>query len=97
MGLLGMTSFAGMTGSQAVIQAIQAEMVAATVANAGVGSALTPPGTEGASVKAVATQVGNTQAYTAAFAAGLEQIEELITFVQSGNTAVELADLGSAI
>ncbi|AOS94965.1 MULTISPECIES: hypothetical protein [Mycobacterium avium complex (MAC)] len=97
MSVVGMTSFAGIAGSVGVLQAMQAELAAVAAANEGASQAITPAGSEGASVMAMSQQRASSALFATHFALGIEQMMELNGAITAGSAAHEVADAGNAV
>lgn len=69
---------AGLMAGNALVQTIHMALTSATAANQTAASAITPPGSEGASVRAVGQQMMSIDHFGAMLAMGLEQLEERI-------------------
>ncbi|MUL61038.1 hypothetical protein B5P44_00360 [Mycobacterium sp. CBMA 213] len=97
MGVVGMTSFAGMAGSTAVLEGMQAQLAAFAAANTAAAAALTPPGSEGASAVAMAQQQASEGEFAANFALALEQMTEFNGTLTAASTATQIMDAGNAL
>jgi hypothetical protein len=89
---LGIVSNAGLQGSLAALQAIHAQLMATSAANGATAVAITPPGNEGASARAVAMQMSNAAQFSSMFALGLEQMQEEFTSMATHSAAMFAAD-----
>jgi len=95
--LQGMVSTPAAMGSGAVLSGIQAQLMAMTAANAGSSTALTPPGLDGASARAVAQQIASATVFQTNFLLGLEQMMELSSTLGIAATTFDTVDaLGAA-
>lgn len=61
-------------GQNALVQVTSGALASAGAASTGAASALTPPGSEGASIRAVAQQIAAVEQWAAMFSMGMEQI-----------------------
>lgn len=93
---IGIASNAGLLGSIAALNAIHAQLMAATAANGATSVSITPPGNEGASVRAVAMQMSNAAQFTSMFTAGLEQMEEEFAAMATHSAALFAVDAANA-
>lgn len=78
MSLYSVTGFGEIAAGNAAIQAIHSALTSASAVNEAAASAITPPGSEGASVRAVSQQMVSINHFGAMLAMGLEQLEERI-------------------
>lgn len=99
--LYSVTEFGEIAAGNASIQAIEAALVAATEANQVAASALTPPGLEGASTRAVMQQMSSIEQFHAMLALGLEQLEERIIstsiFAETGEATEAFNEASAAV
>ena len=94
--LFGINSTAGMVGSAGVLAAIQAQMAATSAANGVAAAALRPPGNEGASARALASQHVNAAMFETNFALGLKEMMELIPTLTAASAATEATAVAGA-
>jgi hypothetical protein len=93
---VGIQTFGGLGGSIAALNGLQAQLDGVTAANHAVATAITPPGSEGASSLAVAKQMMNVEHFGSMFAMGLEQMHELFAVMAMDGAAVMATDAASA-
>lgn len=96
-GPIGVTSMPAMMGSLGVLQGIHASLIAMTEANTAATTITPPPGNDGSSAWASASNIGNAAAFSTSLNLALEQMEEFLIAASAGGTAVQITDMGSAV
>ncbi len=95
-GLFSVSSFGQLAAENGVVAATHSILSALTETTLAGASALTPPGGEGASVKAVASQIAAVQQFGAMANVALEQITEHTASTSIFGATTEGANLAEA-
>lgn len=98
MGIYAVSEFGELAAGNAAVSAINGALTASSAATDAAASTITPPGGEGASVKAVAQQIAAVNHFNAMFAMGMEQLMERVTgttLFGAAGEAVEAANAAS--
>lgn len=96
MGIVGMTSFAGIAGSVGVLQGIQSALGAFCAANQATAMAIMPPGAESASALAMGQQQAGSATYATNFLDGIQQMMQLNGAILASSAGTEITDAGNA-
>lgn len=96
MGIYAITDFAELAGQNAAVSAINAALTASNAATEAAGSTLTPPGGEGASIRAVSQQLMAVQQFAMMFNMGMEQLQERVAATTMFGGAAEATEMANA-
>lgn len=96
MGIYAISSFGELAAGNAAVSAINSALTASSSATDAAASSITPPGGEGASLKAVAAQIAAVNHFNAMFSMGMEQLMERVTGTTLFNGVSEAVESANA-
>lgn len=96
MGIYSVSDFGELAAGNAAVSAVNAALTATNAATAAAASVLTPPGGDGASIRAVAQQVMAVEQFSAMFMLGMQQLQGRVMDTTAFGAAAEATEAANA-
>lgn len=95
-GLFRVTDFAELAVQNGAVSTIQGTLTAISTTTAAAAATLTPPGAEGASMRAVAQQIISVEQFAAMFTQGMMALQERVAATDMFSASTQAVEAASA-